>query len=123
VDANCLDCTDQWTGTATVDSEASDCSDVDWSSRGFTLASQPIESASEGLSIYAADGFTHGVRTKWSPETGDSQGFQDLFVAEPQLWASDQPDPIGTGAGEPPAGQYHLYCVSYWQLNSADSAE
>ncbi len=114
-DDSCSGCTDQFDGTATIEAGDTTCDDADWPERAFTIAFAAIGSMDEpDRTELAAEGYTHAVSTRWSPEIGDSQGFQDLFAAEPDQWA---PDAGEAGEVDSVDGQYHLLCRYFWELD------
>lgn len=114
-DDACSGCSDQFDGTARIEAGDTTCDDATWAERPFTLAFAAIGSMDEpDRTELAQDGFSHAVSTRWSPEIGDSQGFQDLFAAEPDQWA---PDAGEAGETESVDGEYHLLCRYYWELD------
>ncbi len=113
-DEACLGCTDQFEGTAEVVAEDTTCDDADWGPRNFTMAFGPLDLIEEpDFSELDGQGYDFSVHTKWSPELGDSQGFQDLFAAEPEAWA----DVAGAGSTDAVDGEYRLFCRYFWDLN------
>jgi hypothetical protein len=109
VDDACDGCTHQYQGTATLDADAGTCGDArdPWT---FTYAFGPLGAGDE-MAVWADRGFTHQVHTRWSPDLGETQGFQALFVAIPDAWDSG-PD----GSSGDPQGQYALDSLHYWDL-------
>ncbi len=113
----CVGCEYQFEGRARVEDEASTtCDDVDWEQRAFTLAWGPLPADDPDVAALADDGYTHGVQTRWSPELGESEGFQMLFAAKPKEWEPDEPGGEGSGSDEVLAGQHELFCLYYWEL-------
>ncbi|MCP4872481.1 MAG: hypothetical protein GY898_27630 [Proteobacteria bacterium] len=111
----CLDCTDQFDGTASLVDEDTTCDDADWEPRSFTMAFGPLDLIDEpDFSDLDSQGYDFSVHTRWSPELGDSQGFQDLFAANGEQWASDTGEAGSTDSVE---GQYHLFCRYFWELS------
>lgn len=111
----CLDCTDQFDGTAALVEEDTTCDDSDWDPREFTLAFGPMSLIDEpDRSDLESQGYDFSVHTRWSPELGDSQGFQDLFAADGEQWAEDSGQ---AGSSDSVDGQYHLFCRFFWELN------
>ena len=117
--APCPSCTDLWEGTATVEDADTTCLGVDWSDRAFSLGVGAIESAPEDVAAMADDGFTHAAWVDWAPDVGDLPAHEALFAAEPERWSSETA-PIGTSGGEPVAGDYHLFCLYFWDVRDAD---
>ncbi len=108
VDPACRDCTHQFEGTATIDADDSTCADADWAPWAFTYAFGPL---GEDHQSWAERGYTHHVQTRWSPDLGDTQGFQSLFVATPESWDGGSPGDDGD-----PAGEYALDALHFWDL-------
>lgn len=109
LDPACRDCTHEYLGTASIDADDSTCTDATWEPWTFTYAFGPIEDAA--LQEWSEQGYTHQVQTRWSPDLGDTQGFQSLFVATPESW--DGGSPGGSGA---PSGEYALVPLHFWDL-------
>jgi len=110
VDPACRSCTHQFEGTASIDADDSTCADAAWEPWQFTYAFGPIEGDAD-LQSWAERGFTHHVQTRWSPDLGDTQGFQSLFVAQPESWDGGSP-----GASGDPSGEYALEALHFWDL-------
>lgn len=114
---SCLGCDYQFEGRARVEDETSTtCTDVDWSERSFSLAWGPISGQDADVAALADEGYSHAVHTRWSPELGESEGFQLLFAAKPSEWDADEPGGAGTGPDDVLAGQHELLCLFYWEL-------
>jgi hypothetical protein len=117
VEDSCPDCDYQFEGTATVeDSASTTCEDVSWARRSFTLAWGALTAGDPALAALADDGYTHAVHTRWSPELGESEGFQTLFAARPMEWEPDEPGGAGSGPNEVLQGQHELTGLYYWEL-------
>jgi len=111
----CLDCSDQFDGTATIVEEDTTCDDAAWAPRPFTMAFGALDLIDEpDFSDLETQGYDFSVHTRWSPELGDSQGFQDLFAADSEQWATDTGE---AGSTDSVDGQYHLFCRFFWELN------
>ena len=118
-DAGCPDCLNQYAGTATVQDDQGTCLGVDWRVREFELGFSSISAASEEVAALSSEGFTHLVQAPWSPERGSTDAFEPMFVAEPERWSTDDA-PIGTSGDRPLEGDYHLFCLYYWDTQDAD---
>jgi hypothetical protein len=117
VDDACPECEYQFEGRAQVeDNTSTTCTDVDWSQRSFTLGWGPLASQDPEVAALADEGYSHAVHTRWSPELGESEGFQSLFAAKPNEWEADEAGGEGTGADEVLAGQHELFCLFFWEL-------
>ena len=110
VDPACRDCSHQYEGTATIDADDSSCPDADWAPWTFTYAFGPLGDTEE-MAVWEEQGYTHQVSTRWSPDLGDTQGFQAMFVAIPDGW-----DGGPEGAAGAPSGQYSMGALHYWDL-------
>ena len=109
VDPACRGCTHQFDGTATIDADDTTCGDATWDPWSITYAFGPLDGEDQG--IWAEQGFTHTVQTRWSPDLGDTQGFQSLFVAIPEVWDGGTAGSEGT-----PAGEYALEALHFWDV-------
>jgi len=118
---HCIGCVSQFDGVATVDPDSeTTCEDVGWTQRDFSLAFGSLELVEEpDRSALQEDGYSHAVFSRWSPDLGWSQGFQELFAATPELWAPEEGELGGTD--EAVEGQYELFSLYYWDLRSEDS--
>lgn len=118
VSDGCPDCEYQFEGRARVEDETSTtCTDVDWDQRTFALGWSPIDTASDDqVAALADEGYTHAISTRWSPDLGESEGFQTLFAAKPNEWEPDEPGGEGTGPDEVLAGQHELLCLFFWEF-------
>lgn len=117
--AACPGCTNLWEGTATVEDEDTTCLGVDWSDRAFSIGFGSLESAPDDVAAMGDEGYTHAVYVDWAPDEGDLGQHEALFVAEPERWSSETA-PIGTSGDTPVAGDYHLFCLYYWDVREAD---
>ncbi len=115
--AGCAGCTDLWEGTATVEVDQGTCLDVDWDERAFGMGYGQLDSAPEDVAALESDGFTHAVYTRWSPDTGDGDSYEPMFVAQPERWSSETA-PIGASGDRPVAGDYGMECLYFWDLVS-----
>lgn len=115
IDAACLGCEALWSGSAAIDDAQNTCSTSTWEPRSFTLAFAPLVGSSVESEELVDAGFTHAVATRWSPDLGETQGYQWLFAAEPQAWTDEGGTP-GTPSGQAPAGEYHLFGHWYWDV-------
>jgi len=109
VDEACGGCTHQFAGTAALDIDDSTCS-VSRDPWTFVYAFAPLD-GNEALESWGREGYTHEVQTRWSPDLGETQGFQSLFVATPEAW-----DEGPAGASDEPRGEYALESLHYWDL-------
>lgn len=114
-DPACVGCEALFEGTAVIDADRDTCADATWGERTFRLGFAPIAGSEVESSALVDAGFTHAAATSWSPDLGETQGFQWLFAGEPQAWTSAEA-PLGTPSGQAPAGEYHLYGVHYWDV-------
>lgn len=111
--AACPDCAFQFEGEAAVDD--SDCDDVTWTRRAFSLGFAPFDAVDDTLGGLEADGYVWAVLSRWSPDLGTSEGFQGLFGAKPEVW-DDSSGALGSGADEALAGEHILDSAWYWDL-------
>lgn len=111
----CAECTDVWDGVATVEVDRATCIDVSWDSRAIGLGFGAITDGPEDVVTLESQGFTHAVYLDWSPDQGDMDGYEGLFVARPERWSNDAA-PIGTSGGRPVAGDYSMDCLYYWDI-------
>ncbi len=112
-DPACPSCVAEWTGTASLEEDDLSCSNATWAPRAMTLAFGPLVGSEIDDPELQDAGFLFAGYSKWSPDLGETQGYQALFAAEPEAW-TDPEAPLGV-AGTP-AGEYHLFCTSYWDL-------
>jgi hypothetical protein len=112
-DPACPSCLVEWTGTASIEAEEGNCADAAWDPRPMTLAFAPLPGSDVDAAELADAGFVFAAYSRWSPDLGDTQGYQGLFAAEPEQWTAEDA-PLGTSPD--PSGEYHLFCRYYWDL-------
>ncbi|HCP47043.1 MAG TPA: hypothetical protein DIU15_13435 [Deltaproteobacteria bacterium] len=111
----CAGCTLQFEGTA-LQHEDTTCDAIDWTYRTLSMSYGPITEAPESVSDYASEGYSHVVGSRWSPDLGEGDVFEPLFVARPELWDPAEGE-LGSGDIElSPNGQYRLSGLYAWDL-------
>ncbi len=118
-DDSCSDCDYQFEGRATVEEGGSTtCEDVDWNERDFSLAFGPLWAFDSDVTALGEEGYSHAVQSRWSPDLGESEGFQLMFAAEPKVWAPDEGGGVlGSGVDDVLSGQHELLCLYFWELD------